>query len=235
MYATVYTYTRRTRTAGYRRRRARQDWCGPTTPHIPSLAQERVDEQVVPRLVLGRVAAAVCGATAYSAAQHLQRVGLLLLLMAAGGHQGSHRRRHRRRRRRAARGAAAHGHVVVVLALVSGDHGARVVGRALHVLPHGATHRGALVVAPRVRVPLHHFLPVLAPPEPVVQDVDVAQRLHHQPGLAHRLAAGAARAALVLAILLLPDRSSTCIYIYIYDEFEFHEPTQEKYHIYNRE
>lgn len=56
-----------------------------------------------------------------------------------------------RRRRRGAveRGAPPRGgHVVVVLPLVGGDHGAQVVGRALHVLPHGATGRGALVVAP---------------------------------------------------------------------------------------
>jgi hypothetical protein len=183
---------------------------GPTDSASPTLAEERVDEQVVPRLVLGgRVAAA---AAVRSAAQHLQGVWLLLLLMmiaelaAAGGHQGPGTRR-RSSSSSSAGGAAAHGHVVVVLALVRGDHGALVVGRALHVLPHRAPRRGALVVAPRVRVPLHHLLPVLAPPEPVVQDVDVAHRLDHQPGLADRLAAAACRAALVLAVLLLPDQA----------------------------
>ena len=59
-------------------------------PTLAALAEERVDEQVVPRLVLGRVAAA---AAVCSAAQHLQGVGLLLLQLllaqlAAGGHQG---------------------------------------------------------------------------------------------------------------------------------------------------
>jgi hypothetical protein len=194
-----YAYSGRTRTeaGGRAARRARfGEVCGLLS--CLWLAEERVDEQVVPRLVLSRrrrVAAAV------GASEHLQGVGL-----AAAGHHGCRQKRlggrRVRRRRGAAGGSAAHGHVVVVLALVGGDHGAVVVRRALHVLPHGAPRRRALVVAPRVRVPLHHLLPVLAPPEPIVQDVDVAQRLHHQPGLADGLAAGAAGAALVLAILL---------------------------------
>ena len=56
-----------------------------------------------------------------------------------------------RRRGTVERGAAPRGgHVVVVLALVRGDHGAQVVGRALHVLAHRAAGRRALVVAPAV-------------------------------------------------------------------------------------
>nr|ACL53556.1 unknown [Zea mays] len=111
--------------------------------------------------------------------------------------RGRHRRalvargllwRHLRRQRGAVeRGAAARrGHVVVVLALVRGDHRARVVARALHVLPHQTPCPRALVVAPRVRVALDDLLPVLAPPVAVVQDVDVAHRLHDNPRLPHR-------------------------------------------------
>jgi len=61
------------------------------------------------------------------------------------------RGRRRRRRGPVECGAATRrGHVVVVLALVRGDHGAQVVRRALHMLAHRAPGRRALVVAPAV-------------------------------------------------------------------------------------
>ena len=47
-------------------------------------------------------------------------------------------------------GAAAHGGHVVVVAVVRGDHGARVVGRVLHMLADRAPCRRTLVVAPVV-------------------------------------------------------------------------------------
>jgi hypothetical protein len=115
-------------------------------------------------------------------------------------------------------------HVVVVLALVGGDHRARVVARALHVLAHRAPGRGALVVAPRVRVALHHLLPVLAPPVAVVKDVDIAQRLHDHPRLTHRPVAAGRRDHPLAVATVSPTASK---YKHIYMKINSPAPTTQ--------
>jgi hypothetical protein len=99
------------------------------------LAEERVDEQVVPGLVLGHRPLLLERAVEPVVVGRRERLEGVGVVVPGGGRWCGGR-------------GAADGDVVVVLALVGGDHGARVVGRALHVLADGAASSRALVVAP---------------------------------------------------------------------------------------
>lgn len=67
--------------------------------------------------------------------------------------------------------------LVVVDGFVAGDQLARVGTAPLHMLPHWAALRGALVVASRVWVALDYFLPIFAPAIAIVNVVGIGLHL----------------------------------------------------------